>query len=46
LKKPLTGGDKLPDGTGWKDFNINRILKGSFSGYAFTVFINAASQAE
>ena len=39
LKKPITGGEKLPDGVGWKEINITRVLKSSFSGYAFSGFI-------
>ena len=46
LKKPLTGGDKLPDGVGWKEINITRILKSSFNGYAYTGFILCISQCE
>lgn len=44
FKKPITGGEKLPDGCQWKEINITRMIKESFSGYAFTGFVLAVSQ--
>jgi hypothetical protein len=44
FKKPITGGEKLPDGCQWKEINVTRLLKTSFSGYAFTGFLLACSQ--
>ena len=39
LKKPLTGGEKIPDGTCYKETAFTRILKNSWNGTAFTVFL-------
>ena len=46
LKKPLTGGEKIPDGLCWKETPITRILKSSFNGSAFTSFMFCMSQAD
>ena len=46
LKKPLTGGDKLPDGVDWKQHAITRLIKSSFEGLAFTCLIFCVSQHE
>jgi hypothetical protein len=43
FKKPITGGEKLPDGCQWKEINVTRLLKTSFCGYAFTAFVLAIS---
>lgn len=43
FKKPVTGGEKLPDGCQWKEINVTRLLKTSWSGYAFTGFVLAVS---
>jgi hypothetical protein len=44
LKKPLTGGEKIPDSTCYKESAITRILKNSWDGTAFTIFLFCLSQ--
>lgn len=46
LKKPLTGGEVIPNSTQWKEVAITRVLRSSFDGSAFTCFIIAVSQAQ
>ena len=46
LKKPLTGGQKIPESTFYKESAITRILKNSWDGTAFTIFLFCLSQAE
>ena len=43
LKRPLTGGEKIPDGTSYKETAFTRILKNSWNGTAFTVFLFCVS---
>lgn len=46
LKKPLTGGEKIPEKTYYKESGITRILKNSWNGTAFTIFLFCLSQHE
>ena len=46
LKKPLCGGEKIPDATFWKESSITRILQSSWDGSAFTVFVFCCSLHE
>ena len=38
LKKPLTGGEKIPDGLSWKEIPLTRTMKSMYDGSAFNVF--------
>ena len=44
MKKPLIGGEKIPDGTSWKEFPLTRILKSMFDGSAYSTFVFCMSQ--
>ena len=46
LKKPLTGGETLPNSVGWKATAITKLIKSSFNGGAFTCLIFCISQHE
>jgi hypothetical protein len=39
LKKPLVGGEKVPDGSSYKEMPLTRILKSMFDGSAFSIFV-------
>ena len=39
MKKPLVGGEKVPDGSSWKEMPLTRILKSMFDGSAFSIFV-------
>ena len=45
LKKLLTGGETIPNNTGWKESPLTQILRSSFDGTAFTVFIFCLSSS-
>ena len=39
LKKPLVGGEKVPDGSSYKEMPLTRILKSMFDGSAYSIFV-------
>jgi len=39
LKKPLVGGEKIPDGSSYKEIPLSRVLKSMFDGSAFSIFV-------
>ena len=46
MKKPLTGGEPIPNTILWKANAIGLLLKSSWNGLAFTCFIFCVSQHE
>ena len=46
MKKVVTGGEEIPPGSCWKEMCLTRVLKSTFNGMAFTVFVYCVSQAE
>lgn len=46
LKKPLTGGEVIPNNTSYKEIDITRVMKHNWNGTAFTVFMFCLSMAE
>ena len=44
LKKPLVGGEKVPDGTSYKEYPLSRILMSMFNGSAYSIFVFCLSQ--
>ena len=46
MKKPLTGGETLPNHTRWKETTITKVLRSTFNGGAFTTFVFCLSQAK
>ena len=44
MKKPLVGGEKVPDGTSYKEMPLTRILKSMFDGSAYSIFVFCLSK--
>ena len=46
LAKPLTYGDEIPDGTGFKESALSRVFSSSFNGGAFNILICCIDKAD